>query len=75
MQPFWAPEYNIYVMMDSGAESSSGSSGSGSKVGGGVAGALLLIGAAITTMIALYFLLKWKTKKRMKKLQMDIFAM
>ena len=72
MQPFWAPEYDIYVMIDSGAESSSGSGG---KVGGGVAGALLFIGAAITTMIALYFLLKWKTKKRMKKLQMDIFAM
>ena len=40
-----------------------------------MAGALLFIGSAITTMIALYFLLKWKTKKRMKKLQMDIFAM
>ena len=49
MQPFWTPEYDFYIMIDSGAESSSRSGG---KVGGGVAGALLFVGAA---MIVFYF--------------------
>ena len=59
-------------MTNSGPESSSGV---GSEVGGGVSGALLLIGAAIVTVVIVCLFRKWKSKKKMKRLQMDIFAM
>ena len=51
------------------------SSGLGGKVGGGVLGALLFISAAITVIVLVCFVLKWRNKNRVKRLQMDIFEM
>ena len=47
----------------------------GGRVAGAVVGILVLIGAAIVTVVSIYLFTKWKRKQRVENLQMDIFAM
>ena len=47
----------------------------GGRVAGAVVGILVLIGAAVVTVVSIYLFTKWKRKQRVENLQMDIFAM
>ena len=55
--------------------SETSSSGLGAIVGGATSGALLLLCAIIMTVVVVYLFLKWRSKSRVKRLQMGIFAM
>lgn len=47
----------------------------GGRVAGAMVGIVVLIGAPIVTVISIYLFTKWKRKRRVENLQMDIFAM
>ena len=55
--------------------SDTSSSGSGGVIGGGVVGALLFISGTITVVVVVYVFLRWRTKSRVKRLQMGLFTM
>ena len=67
----------MYVYSDSSKDSSSDSQKDsvGDRVAGSVVGGLVLLGAIIGLVVSGYLYFKWRTKRRLKILQMDIFAM
>ena len=44
-------------------------------IGGSVSSGLLILCIAIAVVVVIYFSLKWRTKLRVKRLQMGIFTM
>lgn len=47
----------------------------GGRVAGAMVGIVVLMGAPIVTVVSIYLFIKWKRKRRVENLQMDIFAM